>query len=86
MLDNAIFVELPLQMVVGLPVVTLGVGLTVTVIVNADPGQLPDVGVTVYVAVCVVLVVLTNVPLISAAPLPDAPPVIPPETVGEFQL
>jgi hypothetical protein len=31
--------------------VTIGVGFTVTVIVNVLPVQLPDVGVTVYVAV-----------------------------------
>ena len=42
----------------------LGVGLTVTVTVNGVPVQLPEPGVTVYVAVCTELVVFTSVPLI----------------------
>ena len=42
-----------------------GLGLTVTITVNVDPGQLPPIeGVTVYVAVCAVFVGLFNVPLI----------------------
>src|SRR5450759_567947 len=54
-----------------------GFGLTVTVTVNDDPVQLPDTGITVYVAVRTVLVVLVSVPEISVAPLPVAPPVKP---------
>jgi len=46
--DNAIFVAVPLQIVVGLAVNTFGVGFTVTVTVKLLPGQGMDVvGVTV---------------------------------------
>lgn len=46
--DNAIFVEDPLHIVVGLAVDTSGVGFTVTVTVKLAPGQGWDVvGVTV---------------------------------------
>jgi hypothetical protein len=62
-----------------------GLGLTVTVTVNVGPVQDPDVGVTVYVAVCVVLVGLVNVPVIDE-PDPVAPPVKPPVIVGAFQV
>ena len=37
--DNAIFVAVPLQIVVGLAVNTFGVGFTVTVTVKLLPGQ-----------------------------------------------
>ena len=47
LLFNAIFVAVPLQIVVGLAVVTFGVGYNVTVTVNVNPVQLPDIGVTV---------------------------------------
>jgi hypothetical protein len=47
LLAKAIFVVPPLQMVNELAVVTFGVGFTVTVTVNVDPTQLPDVGVTI---------------------------------------
>ena len=63
-----------------------GVGFTVTVTVNVLPVQVPEVGVTVYVAVCAVVVGLFNVPVILDAPLPAAPPVIPPVTPGADQL
>ena len=47
---------------------------TVIVTVNVDPIQLPGaVGVTVYVAVCAVIVVLVSVPYIFAELLPGAP-------------
>src|SRR5690349_24476487 len=72
-------------MVAEAELVTDGFGLTVTVTVNALPGQVPDVGVTVYVAVCAVLVGLVNVPVIDD-PDPATPPVIPPVTVGTPQL
>jgi H+/Cl- antiporter ClcA len=62
------------------------IGLTVTVTVNVLPEQLPDVGVTVYVAVCAVFVGFVKVPLMLAAFVPEAPPVIPPVTVGADQL
>jgi hypothetical protein len=44
--------------------------------VNEEPSQLPvvPVGVTKYVAVCVILEVLSNVPLINGLPLSEAPP------------
>src|SRR5664280_69217 len=61
-------------------------GLTVTVTVKVAPVQTPDNGVTVYVAVCGVLVGLVSVPLILAAAAPAAPPVIAPVTAGAAQL
>lgn len=65
--------------------VTAGTGLTVIVTVNVEPMHVPAVGVTVYVAVCAVLVGLLRVP-VTEAPLPAAPPVIPPETAGAPQV
>jgi hypothetical protein len=53
---------------------TTGVGSNVTVTVKVPPVQLPETGVTVYVAVCTVFVVLDSVPEIFVAPLPEAPP------------
>ena len=68
---------------VAVMAVTAGFGLTVTVTVKVDPTQVPDVGVTVYVAVCAELVGLLRVPVILAGvPTLDAPPVIPPVTPG----
>jgi hypothetical protein len=55
----------PLQ-VVAVILVIAGLGLTVTVTVKFAPVQLPDKGVTVYVAVCAVLVGLVSVPEIFA--------------------
>ena len=66
--------------------VKLGFGFTVTVTVNGVPAQLPKVGVTVYVAVCAVFVGFIKVPVILVAPVPEAPPVIAPVTVGADQL
>ena len=63
----------PLQTLVVLFAMT-GAGFTVTVTVNVLPGQLPEVGVTVYVAVRELLVVFTSVPLILEALFPAAPP------------
>ena len=71
--------------VVAIIFVMAGFGFTVTVTVNVDPVQLPDVGVTVYVAVCAVLVGLVSVPVILA-PDPAAPPVRPPVTAGTPQV
>jgi hypothetical protein len=51
----------PLQIVAEEALVIVGLGLTVTVTVNVLPGQLPDVGVTVYVAVTALVVVLVRV-------------------------
>jgi hypothetical protein len=65
--------------------VTNGIGFTVTVTVNVEPTQAPEVGVTVYVAVCAVLVGLVSMPVIEE-PDPAAPPVKPPVTVGTPQL
>ena len=73
----------------GLMLAISATGLTVTVTVNGFPTQkpvVPDVGVTVYVAVCVVFVGLVNVPKIDACAVPAAPPVIPPVTVGALQV
>ena len=74
----------PLQIVV-LMLVTAGIGLTVTVIVNVAPVQLPETGVTVYVAVPDTLSAFTSVP-VMVAPEPDVPPVIDPLTEGIPQL
>ena len=73
-----------LQVVAVIGVIT-AVGFTVTVTVNGVPVQVPDVGVTVYVAVCTALVGFTNVWLIDA-PVAVTPPVIPPVTPGVDQL
>ena len=64
---------------------TDGFGFTVTVTVNVAPVHEPDVGVTVYVAVCAAFVGFVNVPVIEE-PDPATPPVIPPVTVGIPQL
>ena len=49
--------------------VTAGLGFTVTVTVKVEPVQVPDVGVTVYVAVCAVFVGLVSVPDTASADL-----------------
>jgi hypothetical protein len=74
----------PLQMETVISVIA-GFGLTVTVTVNVAPGQLPEVGVTVYVAVCAVFVGLISVPVILA-PAPATPPVRPPVTTGAVHV
>ena len=81
---------LPLHTVAVIGVIA-GLGFTVTVTVNGEAGQLPneadDEGVTVYVAVCAVFVVLTRAPVILAGlPLLAAPPVITPVTIGAGQV
>lgn len=75
----------PLQMVLDIFVIA-GFGFTVMVTVKGVPVQPPPVGVTVYLAVRALLVVLVSVPLIDAAPLPETPPVIPIGTAGADQL
>jgi hypothetical protein len=63
--------------------VTSGVGLSVTITVNAAPVQLPDNGVTLYVTVWVVFVRLLNKPnTVSGLFVADAPPVTVPVNVG----
>ena len=47
--------------------------MIVTVTVKVEPAHVPDVGVTVYVAVATAFVVLVSVP-VTDAPLPAAPP------------
>jgi hypothetical protein len=59
-----------------------GFGLTVIITVKIAPVQVAVAGVTVYVAVCAVLVGLVRVPEILAAAAPAAPPVSPPVTTG----
>lgn len=54
-----------------------GAGLIVTTTLKGVPAQLPDNGVTLYVAVWMVLVTLVSSPLIFAEPLPGVPPVKP---------
>ncbi len=75
----------PLQLTVVIAVTT-AVGLTVTVTVNVAPVQLPDKGVTMYVAVCAVFNGSVKLPLINDAFVALSPPVIPPVTVGASQL
>jgi hypothetical protein len=68
---------LPLQIVSARAGIT-GVGFTVTITVNGAPGQ-PEAGVTVYVSVAAVFVVLVSVWLILVWPVACAlPPVIAP--------
>jgi hypothetical protein len=71
----------PVQ-VEGVTFAIVGFGFTVMVTVNVAPAHVPDFGVTVYVAVCAVLVGLVRVPVIEPALFPVAPPVIPPVTAG----
>ena len=59
--------------------------MSVTTTVNVGPTHDPLVGVTVYVAVCCVLVGFVSVPLIFVWPDLLAPPVNPPVTVGALQ-
>jgi hypothetical protein len=86
---NAIFVAVALQIVAVLAVVTTGVGLTVTVIVYAEPGHAGvavEVGVTRYWTVpAVALDGLVNVCVI-VDPLPALAPVILPVIVPIVQL
>jgi len=79
----------PVQMDVAMAAID-GFGLTVTVTVKVGPTQPPSaagaVGVTVYVAVCDVFVVLLSVPLmLEGVPLLAAPPVNP-APAGAAQL
>ena len=76
--------EMPLHTAAVIAVIE-GFGLTVTVTVNVLPAQPPDVGVTVYVAVCALLVGLVSVPVMDD-PDPATPPVIPPVTAGAVQV
>src|SRR5215472_6415557 len=79
---TGVTLKLPPLQIVCVCAAMVGTGLTVTVTVKVEPVQLPDVGVTVYVAVCAVLVGLVSVPVILAWLVPAAPPVMPPVTVG----
>tara|TARA_R110002020_G_scaffold163582_1_gene349670 strand:- start:89 stop:355 length:267 start_codon:yes stop_codon:yes gene_type:complete len=74
----------PLQ-IVGVWVGMTGLGLTLTVTVNVFPTQVPEVGVTVYVAFSGVLVLLVRVPVMFA-PLPDDPPLRPAGREGAVQV
>jgi hypothetical protein len=57
-------------------------GSTVTVTVNAVPVQLPEAGVTIYVAVVDTDTLLDRLSLNMLLPAPDAPPVRPAPSVG----
>ncbi len=76
----------PLQLTVVIAVIS-AVGLIVTVKVNGAPNpQFTILGVTIYVAVLAILVVLFNVPLITlTGTLCDKPPVKP-TPVGTDQI
>ena len=77
----------PLQVTVLMPLIS-AVGGTVTVTVKFFPTQAdPVLGVTIYVAVCVVFCLLRSVPnTISNTFVPLAPPSIVAEYVGTLQL
>ena len=77
----------PLQIVCVLFAI-LGFALTFTTIVKLSPvhGPTGEVGVRVYVAVFCALVGLVKLPLKPVCPDADAPPVIPPVTVGVVQV
>ena len=79
-------VKFPALQIVAFIAFIKGFGLTVTIMVNTVPIQLPDVGVTVYVAYCTIFVGFVSVPEIFVCVVPVAPPVNPPETVGIPQL
>jgi hypothetical protein len=67
--------------------VTSGVGFNVTITVNAAPTQLSDLGITVYVTVCVVFVRFSRLPnTVVGLFVADAPPVTVPVNVGTLQL
>jgi hypothetical protein len=85
---NPIFVVPPLQILAVFAVVTIGFGLTVTVMVYGFPGHEPvlEVGVTKYGTLpTVVLLGLVRVWLI-VLPDPELAPVIPPVMVPIVQL
>jgi hypothetical protein len=75
----------PLQLTPVIAVIS-AVGLIVTVTVNVAPVQLPDNGVTIYVAVCAVLVGLCRLPFTVVAFVALTPPVSPPVVTGALQL
>ncbi len=86
---NAMFVALPLQIAAVLAVVTVGIGLTVTVIVYGDPAQpgvAVEVGVTMYCTVPAVVLLGLVSACAMVLPLPLDAPVIPPVTVPTVQL
>lgn len=72
----------------GLMLLIAGAGFTVTVTVNGLPAQepaVPEVGVTVYVAVCGTLVGFESISVMEDCPVWEVPPVIPPVTTGAGQ-
>ena len=82
-ISAGVIVKDPPLHIVAVRGLTAGLGLTVTITVKSGPVHVPNVGVTVYVAVCAELVGLVSVPVIFAGlPLLAAPPVTPPVTIG----
>ena len=65
---------------------TSGFEFTDTTTSNGEPAQPLNDGVTVYIAVCTLLVGLVRVPVIVAAFVPAFPPVKPPFTTGLVQV
>ena len=78
-------VKVPPLQIIAVIAVTAGFGSTVIVTLNVAPVQLPEEGVTVYTAVCVVFVGLIRDP-VTDPPLPAAPPVMLPVTTGAVQV
>ena len=64
---------------------TFGLGCTLTLMMKVVPTQLPEVAVTLYVAVCTVLVGLMSVWLNDTCPVSAVQPVKPPVTDGAPQ-
>ena len=79
-------VKLTPPQVVAVIALISALGFTVTVTVNVAPVQLPVIGVTIYVPVFTLVDSLFKSPVILEALVPDAPPVIPPVTLGALQL
>lgn len=79
---TGVTVKVPPLQITAVIGVTEGFGLIVTTIVNGVPVQVPDKGVTVYVAVWDEFVGLLIVPVIAGSPLPAMAPVMPPVITG----
>ena len=78
--------EAPLQVTAVIALIS-GTGFKVTITEKAAPGQLPELGETIYVTVWAVLVLLSSFPLIIVGLFEAvAPPVTEPVKLGRFQV